>query len=360
LSDLVHDLWTSWERKRVENAEPIGPPELCQLLQELFDKPGAADRWTKRQALKPDVYRLPAAAGTGEYAVIVKRLDPSRGRRNQLVAKRWLPAVGLGGCVPSLLGIAAERSGAWVWHVYEDVGDGVLETKDPDPARLEAAVELIAQIHMRFAGHRLLAECRLCGEDFGAVFFGANLRDAIRSLEALRSLTLPDRQSFEITPEQAALRDRLLERLHELLDQETQRARLLVEYGGPETLLHGDLWTTNVLITPGCDGPQARLIDWDHVGVGPISYDLSTFLARFPIPDRPQILGLYRRRVGRCGWRLPTISVLNALFDTAECARLANRVIWPALAVTDGQAEWGFEELARVEQWLEELRPVLL
>jgi hypothetical protein len=56
---------------------------------------------------------------------------------------------------------------------------------------------------------------------------------------------------------------------------------------------------------------------------------------------------------------LPAVRVLNTLFDTAEYARLANRVIWPALAVLDGQARWGFEELARVEQWFEEWEPVL-
>jgi hypothetical protein len=319
----------------------------------LFDKPGAEFRWDSRQALKPDVYRLPAEPGAGKYSVIVKRLEPGRGRRNQLVVERWLPAVGLGDRVPSLLGVAAERGGAWVWHVCEDVGDGILDTKDPQSAQLEAAVELIAQIHTRFVGHRLLAECRLYGDNFGAGFFGANMRDAIRSLAALQPPT------FEIAAEQAALRERLLERLHKLQDQEGWRAQLLTEFGGPETLLHGDLWTTNVLIVLGRNGPLARLIDWDHVGIGPISYDLSTLLARFPIADRPRILDLYRRSVGRCGWRLPDGGVLNALFDTAEYARLANRVIWPALAVLDGQAEWGFEELATVGQWLEELRPVL-
>jgi thiamine kinase-like enzyme len=352
LSDPVYE--------HLGGAEPVGPPELRQLLHELFGRPGADVRWAGRQVLKPEVYRLPPPSGNGERAIVVKRLDSGRARRNQFVAERWLPAVGLSGRAASLLGSAAELSGTGVWHVYEDLGNGVLETKNPDPARIEAVVELIAQVHTRFAGHRLLAECRLYGDDFGAGFFGANLRDAIRSLEALQP------PAIDMAPKDAAVRDRLLRRLRELLDQEPSRARALAEFGGPETLLHGDLWATNALIVAGRDGPQARLIDWDHVGVGPISYDLSTLLARFPVPDRAWILELYRRALGRGlqtapqrGWRLPTVQVLNALFDTAEHARLANRVIWPALAVLDGQAAWGFEELARVEQWFEEWEPVI-
>jgi hypothetical protein len=337
----------------LDETEQVGPQELERALQTLFGKPGSSACLGAWQELKPGVYRLQVAAGDGARAVIVKRLDPGRARRNQLVAERWLPAVGLGGRAPSLLGIAAERSGTGVWHVYEDLGDGALETEDPCPARLGAVVGLVAQVHTRFAGHRLLAECRLFGDDFGAGFFGANVRDAIRSLEALRPPAL------EMAPQSAALRNRLLGRLRGLLEEEPSRARVLAEFGGPETLLHGDLWTTNALVVPGPDGPQARLIDWDHVGVGPISYDLSTLLARFPVPDRPRILELYRRGVAGSGWRLPPVAVLNALFDTAEYARLANRVIWPALAALDGQAGWAFQELALLEQWLEGLRPIL-
>ena len=68
---------------------------------------------------------------------------------------------------------------------------------------------------------------------------------------------------------------------------------------------------------------------------------------------------MYRDAVGHLGWRLPSTSDLNVLFDTAEQARLANRVIWAALAVLDGQAEWGFDELAAFEHWFEVVTPVL-
>src|SRR5207244_7091319 len=126
-----------------------------------------------------------------------------------------------------------------VWHVYEDLGDWVLDGNAPDRERVRAAVELIAQIHTRFAGNLLLPECRLYGGDLGIDFFTASVRDAIHSLNSLCP------SAIEITPEHAALRERLVTRLRCLLAEEPKRAQALRELGGPETLLHGDLWTTN-------------------------------------------------------------------------------------------------------------------
>jgi thiamine kinase-like enzyme len=184
-------------------------------------------------------------------------------------------------------------------------------------------------------------------------FYTSNVLDAICSLEALRP-PADDRSAGRV-----ALRDRLLERLHTLLDEHSFRAHVMAEVGGPDALLHGDLWTNNVLICPTGNGLRVRLIDWDHAAVGPISYDLSTFLYRFPPADRPWILDLYQDAVGRRGWRLPSAADLNLLFTTAEYARLANRLIWPAIAVWKGHTEWGFDELAALAHWFEMVTPVL-
>jgi hypothetical protein len=113
------------------------------------------------------------------------------------------------------------------------------------------------------------------------------------------------------------------------------------------------------LVVPDGPGFRVRLIDWDRAGVGPVSYDLSAFLGRFPAGARGWILDLYRQALRRSGGRLPPPAELHRLFDTAERARLANCVIWRALAVREGQPEWGFQELAALEQWLGELQPVL-
>jgi hypothetical protein len=328
--------------------------ELHDLLQELLGGPGAAGRLIARQRLAPRVHRLRFEVNGRVLSLVVKRLDPGAAQRSQLITKRWLPATGLSQSGPPLLGVAAERSGERIWHVYEDFGDWMLDECAPDRARVGVAVELIARIHTRFAGHALLAECRLWGGDLGIHFYASSVRDAIRSLEALRA------PHVELSAERLAVRDRLLGQLHKLLDEEPYRAQMVKELGGPNTFLHGDLWPKNTLVFPAENGLQARLIDWDRAGVGPAGYDLSTFLSRFPTSDRQWILGLYQQSPGCSRWRLPSAADLNLLFDTFERARLANSVIWRALAIWESQAEWAFHELALLKQWFEMLQPVLL
>src|SRR5207249_3069453 len=195
-------------------------------------------------------------------SVVLKRFDPWLARRNELVARRWLPAIGLGDRCPRLLATAADPRGEWVWHVYEDLGEGAVDAVHTDPARVGAVVDLI---------------------------------------------------------------------------------------GGPETLLHGDLWTTNTFVATTSDGLVARLIDWDHAAVGPASYDLSTFLYRFPKGERPWILEAYQRRVAGRGRRLLPARELNLLFECAEYVRYAKRVIWPAGAILQQNAAAGWERPAESE-----------
>ncbi|MGH7149504.1 MAG: aminoglycoside phosphotransferase family protein, partial [Planctomycetota bacterium] len=304
--------------------------------------------------LKRCVYRLAPEEGERRTSVVLKRLDAAAARRNELVARRWLPTLGLGESCPALLGVAAARSGRYVWHVYEDLGECWLDATSPDPRRVGAAVDLIARLHLASAEHPLLAECRMHGGDLGIPYFTSNLRDALRALEALRP------SAVEMTPHRRDVRDRLLGRLRALSDERSLRLRVMEEAGGPEMLLHGDLWTINTFVIPTGDGARACLIDWDHAGVGPFAYDLSTLLYRFPSVQRPWLLDRYRTAVERAGLRLPDREKLNLLFDTAERARYANRAIWPAVALLHGDgAHWGFEELEEVDGWFEALKPAL-
>src|SRR5205085_4015456 len=100
--------------------------ELRAVLQELFSRSGSTGRVIRQQRLKRSVYRLQVEAESGLRSLVLKRLDPSVAQRNQLVATRWLPALGLSDNGPALLGVAAERSGRCVWHLYEDMGDRTL------------------------------------------------------------------------------------------------------------------------------------------------------------------------------------------------------------------------------------------
>ncbi len=336
----------------LEGGGQPGLTELCGLLEDLLCRQGAQGRLVERQMLQTRgqrVFRLRFVIDDRARAVVVKRLRPEIARRNELVARRWLPAIGLSESALPLLGSVAERSGVCVWHVYEDLGQYELDPRKPDPERVRAAIELIAQMHTRFAGHPLMGEVRLNGGDLGIHFYESNVRDAIHGLEAWQS-PAPHR----------ALRERLLLRLRRLFDELPERAQALEKWGGPETLLHGDLWAINVFVIPTANGLRVRLIDWDHAAVGPASYDLSTFLLRFPAPSRLPLLSLYRQAVAGSGcWRLPSERDLNLLFETHEYARFANRVIWPAIALVMERAAWGVEELAEIERWFEQFEPVL-
>jgi hypothetical protein len=341
--------------KLLEGDRQPGLDELRQSLDDLFGASGNSCRLLDQEKLPSRhsrAYRLRFADPRGGRSVVVKRLEPGIAHRNRLVSRRWLPAIGLGDAGPALIGVAAARSGEYVWHIYEDLGDWGLDHA-ANRERVVAAAALIARIHTRFAGSPLLPECRLYGGDLGIGFFAASLRDAIHSLNLLNP------PAILLASEDEALRDRLLERLYGLERELPKYERALRELGGPETLLHGDLWTTNTFVIACGASLQARLIDWDHAGVGPFSYDLSTFLMRFPLEDRRWILDAYQATAAEAGWRLPAPEDLNLLFDIAENARLANMVIWPAMSLAREQADWGFSLLAEIDEWFEQMQPVL-
>jgi hypothetical protein len=325
-------------------------PTLEQLVRQIVGVPSAEVR---EQRVNSRVFRLRCVVKGTIRSFVGKRLDPDIARRNELVVRRWLPAVGLDDSAAPLLAVAAERDAASVWHLYEDLGDRGLDATRPDSGRVAIAVAAIARIHTRFASHALIPECRLWGGDLGISFYVTSVRDAIASLESV----LARRRRLGV--DRSSQCRRLLVRLAVLLDERAARADVITRSGGHETLLHGDLWPMNVMVGSGGGKTWARLIDWDHAAVGPVSYDLSTFLSRFPVPARTPILRLYEEEVGRAGWRLPSAAELNLTFETAELGRIANRVIWPALAAWEDNADWAFDALEEVERWFERLTPIL-
>src|SRR5438128_12504295 len=109
------------------------------------------------------------------------------------------------------------------------------------------------RMYTRFARHALLGEVRLHGGDLGVHFVESNVRDAIYALEA-----------WQESPPRQELRDRLLRRLYTLRSELPQREEVLKKWGGPGTLLHGDLWTSSVFVMQSANGLGGRLRDWHH------------------------------------------------------------------------------------------------
>ena len=340
-------------RALAEHREP-GVPELCEGLREILDASGSGAPLVEVERIKRGVYRILTGRGNGRRALVVKRHRPALAQADRLVLERWLPALGMEARSPRLLGAAAEREGRFVWHVYEDFGRDTLAVH-PEAPHVEAAMDLLAELHTRAAGHAILPEVRWHGRDHGLPFLTSSLRDAIALLTELASPDAVGRGSGEL----AAACTRLLERLHRLNEEVPRWARLIEEAAGADTLLHGDLGPKNVFVPRAGEGVPARLIDWDHVGVGPGSFDVSTFLYRFPRERRPEILRSYRAAMGRRGRHLPEDGELNLLFYFAESARCAHCVGWPAIALLREGAPWGRVELVEVDRWFQSLAPPL-
>jgi thiamine kinase-like enzyme len=343
------DLHELLERSLERLPDP-GKAELCELLCETLRPILHLEPSVRIERLKEQVYRLSIGSGPTQ-SFVLKQLNPAVAQTDRLVVERWLPALGLADRCPQLLGAAAPRDGRWVWHLYEDLGHETLAV-DRGPDRLAAAVDFIAELHTLAAGHPLLPEVRWRARDQGAHFFTANLRDAIAALEALAG---PPRGAL---PAFAGARERLLHQLYLLREDAPRRVRAMEE-AGPETLLHGDLWPKNVFVSRADGTQRARLIDWDHVGAGPFTYDLSTFLYRSAEEERPWLLDRYRAAAERAGRRLPGIGELNLLFHTAESARCAHCILFDAMAVLKDGAAWAIEELMDYGRWLEKLQPPL-
>ncbi len=318
--------------------------ELWQGLRAVLRGADPTDRVTSVQPLKAKVYRLEFDARAPWSSVVVKRVEPAVAQRTRLLAQRWLPALGMEHACPRLLGAAADERGEVVWLIHEDLGDDTLAAR-PAPELVEAAARQVAELHARAARHAVLPDVRRFGPGLGLQYFTTNVRDATAALETLQAAGIQPPTSH------AGLPERLLARLRALLADTPRRAAVFDRAAGPDTLLHGDLWTINMFVKGTAERPQLRLVDWDRVDVGPFSYDLSTFLFRFPAERRPVILDCYRDAAARGGWQLGSPEDLALLFDTAERARYANRVIWPAVALLQERAAWGFPELAEVERW---------
>ena len=317
--------------------------ELGRELHACLREARGGDAWSVlgHERLKADVHRLQVDVGGTVRSVVAKRSSALVARRTSLVARRWLPAAGLEELAPRLLAVCAEPDGEHTWHVYDDVAGHPL-SQDASDHDVRIAVEALARLHTSFPGHPLLPEARVAGGDKGIHFYSVNVSDALDAL---------DRTAVEPRTAEA-----LRARLHALRERAPERAEALAA-AGPDTLLHGDLWPSNVIVS----GDGVRLVDWDEVGVGPYGFDLSTLLLRFPVARRPAILGVYARAVGRlAGWELPPPAELHSIFETAAQARLASLLVWSiAAAAEEGDSDWLAERLASIVEWLDEVEPVM-
>ena len=302
------------------------------------------------QRLTRRVYRLTLATGEPD-SVVMKRLDPASAHRDRLLVQRWLPAVGLADFGPPLLATVFDPGGDAVWSVYEGLDGHTLRSIRPDADEVVRLVEVVVSLHLRFARHPLIAEIRHQGTHLGRGGYVDYVNDSAQALATVRS--------------QPGVRARLPASVLADLESAVHRAReespsvlaLLDTVGGPDTVLHGDLWPQNVVVGPD----WLRLIDWDRLGVGPAIYDLSTLLLRLPRAARGRVLNAYLGHIAAADWPLPTVDQVILLSTAVERVRLASLIAWRVLdllqAPNDGVASWAAGELESIGTWWREVDP---
>src|SRR5919202_3999103 len=79
----------------------LPPPEVVELARHLLAGPECHCRVVAHEPLNESVYRLQFEGLARRASVVVKRLSPSIARATELVAERWLPAVGLRRACPA-------------------------------------------------------------------------------------------------------------------------------------------------------------------------------------------------------------------------------------------------------------------
>jgi Ser/Thr protein kinase RdoA (MazF antagonist) len=300
------------------------------------------------RTLSTDVYHLTLTTAR-PASVVLKRVDPAAAHRDRLLVRRWLPAVGLAEAGPPLLGTVSDQAGAATWNVYEWLAGGT--SVRPELHDLDRLVDVVASMHIRFADHPLMAEVRHHGAHLGYGAYVGQLNDAMLALAAARRD--PDARKHltdtVLTDLQCAVRDEQ--------EDAPMLLALLSHVGGPDTLLHGDLWPQNVLAGPG----WLRLIDWDRLGVGPAIYDLSTLLLRLPRTARKSVLNQYLANVGDAGWPVPTVDEVAFLSTALERARLATLISWRVLDLLHAPgrpaARWAAKELRSIRTWWQQIDP---
>ncbi|HSE07814.1 MAG TPA: aminoglycoside phosphotransferase family protein [Nocardioidaceae bacterium] len=298
--------------------------------------------------IRRDVYRL-ALDGARYPSVVVKRVPSLRSQLEHRVIDRWLPAVGLDGFGPPRLVAVGEPDGRHTWHVYDDLGPHGLDRNDVDEDSIVAAMDKVAELHAEFARHAMMPEPRYAAFDMGVHYYVKSVRDALRSVQLLRPPVVP------MSDEDEALRDRLLDLLTGLVDDEANRLRLLHHQAGPETLVHGDLTRANVFVMSENGRRRVRLIDWDRCGVAPAGFDISTHLAYYEEPERRVVHESYSAAMAARGFAFPSDLDWDLLVSTFEAGRLANQIIWVALGIQEGNG-WTFAELSA---WLGKLAAVV-
>lgn len=318
-------------------------PIVCELLSNVFS-PGEPVRVLKVESPNPRVHRIDALTGGRRRRAFVKRSRADRARRNELVLTRWLPVAGLEELVPRLLGTVPGHADT-VWAAYEDCGDMTLAGISDRQMAIEA-LDALGRLHAAFVVSPLLQDIARAGKPVDQYVFdsAAQLASVQSRLGALGRSGVPH-----------PVRE-MLAALEAALSNFADALRLPAPNYGPMSLLHGDLYASNVVIDVQQSAGQARrvrIVDWDRAGAGPIAFDLAFLIGDIAPQWRRDSLLAYERRMQCHLSPWPSQEAWQQRFHRIALGRMV-RAVSTCLDLADqGQQDYAMVKLAEARTWLE-------
>lgn len=115
---------------------------------------------------------------------------------------------------------------------------------------------------------------------------------------------------------------------------------------GPMSLLHGDLYASNIVIDvqrSAGEAGRARIVDWDRAGAGPIAFDLAFLIGDIAPLWRRDSLRAYARRMQRHLSPWPSEEAWQQRFHRIALGRMVRAVSTCLDPEDQGQQDYAME-----------------
>jgi aminoglycoside/choline kinase family phosphotransferase len=264
-------------RRPVDREEPL-PDEVKEALaQGLREHFGRAVRIVELRSKSlgafistHPIWRLRLTLDSGEQlTVIFKRLQPRPDRdvrRRILIHQRLLADGRLD--APTVYASVCDEARGRYWVFLEDVGELQLNWCDVDV--WPAAYRWLARMHATWYGREEELRALRCLGEHSPAFYRFFARNAWEVLQRY------------------AGRSRLV-RFERLMTRWFDVSVAYLEHQ-PRTLVHGDLYCTNLMVQPG---PRIRPIDWDSASIGVAGWDMAQLIAGWGLEKKSHFIKIY-------------------------------------------------------------------
>jgi hypothetical protein len=309
---MVAGMGTPWGTDMAGLGPAEGPGALVigaleEGLSRCFRRPlrvtAVAARPLDMQSTYP-IERLQVTLDSGEVVpVIFKRLraEPGgKGGRQEVPVYRHLLAERRFGA-PLLYASLYDEARGRYWLFLEDVGEETLDGGDNDDWL--AAVRWLAEMHGTYLGREDELRALGCLEEHGPEYYQSLLQVARAHLE--RASPRPALARF----------DRLMEGYPAVVAEMARQ---------PRTLVHGDVFPSNIHLQPG---PAVRPIDWESAALGAPLWDLARLLDGWG-SDKPAFIKAYLAELAQHTGARPRWATLRRAWCCCDVLNVLWHIAW--------------------------------